>query len=79
MAIRLYDKESKKSLGEITPQQLEVLRDMLEEEDSEDRDYFVSPEVLDYLEENGADATLIKMLRDAVGDGEGIDVEWRQE
>lgn len=77
--IRLYESESKKLLGEVTPQQLEVLRDMLEEEDSDDHDYFVSPEVLDYLEENGADPALIKMLRDVVGDGEGIDVEWRQE
>lgn len=79
MVLRLYDREAGRPIGEVTDAQLGILRDLLEEEDSEDRDYFVSPEVVDYLEENGADPALVKLLREAVGDGEGIEVEWRKE
>ncbi|MEK6608990.1 MAG: galactosyldiacylglycerol synthase [Myxococcota bacterium] len=79
MPIALYDQESGRRIGQITDEQLATLRDLLEEEDSEDRNYFIGPEVVDYIEEEGGPAELVKLLRDAVGEGEGIEVEWRKE
>ena len=52
---------------------------MLEEEDSEDKDYWIDEMTLQYFQENGADLALIKLLQDAIGDGEGIEIEWTKE
>lgn len=78
MSILLFERESGRRLGELTEEQFSSLRSMLEEESSADQDYFVSPDVIDYLEENGADAALVQLLRQAVGEGEGIEVAWKK-
>jgi processive 1,2-diacylglycerol beta-glucosyltransferase len=49
---------------------------MLEEEDSEDKDYWIDEMTLQYFQENGADPALIKLLQDAIGEDEGIEIEW---
>ena len=49
---------------------------MLEEEDSKDVDYFVDLDTVDILEDNGASATLVQMLRAAIGATEGVDIRW---
>jgi hypothetical protein len=79
MAIRLYNKDSGKLLGEITPEQLQTLVDLLEEESDDDRDYYIDRDTLDVLAEEGADETLLGLIRPHVGEDEGIEVEWRRE
>ncbi len=80
MAYHLYNKLTGADLGEITAEQLEQLEDLLEEEGEEDQDYWVDTEVLDYMEEEGADAALLTKLRDALGDSEeGMELELREE
>ena len=74
--IELRNKKTKTSLGEISREQLDFLIGMLEEEDSEDRDYWISQLTLDYFQENGIDSALLKLLQDAIGDGEGVEIEW---
>lgn len=74
--IELRNKETSASIGEITEEQLDFLMDMLEEEDSEDQDYWIDQMTLDYFQENGADPALIKLLQEAIGDGEGVEIEW---
>ena len=74
--IELRNKKTKTSLGEISRDQLDFLIGMLEEEDSEDRDYWISQLTLDYFQENGIDSALLKLLQDAIGDGEGVEIEW---
>lgn len=62
--------------GEITEAQFAFLREQFESEGSADQDYYVDAATLDLLEESGADAQLIAVLRAAVapaGDGE---VRW---
>lgn len=78
--IRIYDAERNTLLGEITDEQLQFLMDQLEEESSDDQDYFISVDTIDMLEDEGADEGLIAMLRDAVGegDGDGVDVRWER-
>ena len=74
--IKLRNKKTKASLGEISQEQLDFLIDMLEEEDIEDRDYWISQLTLDYFQENGIHPALLKLLQDAIGTGEGVEIEW---
>ena len=79
MAIRLFDKDTGRELAQLSAEQLADLKELLEEEDPNDMDRFVNQEACDFLEEHGADPALTKLLREAVGDGEGIEVEWRED
>ena len=74
--IRLYDTESDALLGSITEVQLEFLMSELEEESSSDRDYFITTETVNMLEENGADLELLTVLRDALSDREEVEIRW---
>ena len=74
--IQLRNKDTSAPIGEITEEQLDFLTGMLEEEDSEDKDYWIDEMTLQYFQENGADPALIKLLQDAIGEDEGIEIEW---
>ena len=76
--IQLYDPERDVPLGEISDEQLQLLMELLEEESAADRDYFIGPDTVDMLEDEGADPAVVAMLRQAVGEGEGVDVRWEQ-
>ena len=73
---RLYIEESNIDLGEITEAELRSLLDNLEEESLADTDYYITPDTLDYLAAYGADARLVAILRQALGDQDGIDIRW---
>jgi processive 1,2-diacylglycerol beta-glucosyltransferase len=77
--VRLFDAESDAPLGTITEAQLQFLIDELEEESSEDRDYYISAETVELLADHGADAELIDVLRRALAGREGVDVRWETE
>jgi hypothetical protein len=81
MPIRLYNKDSGALLGEVTEEQLEELGDFLEKEDADDHDYWINSDEVELMEEEGVDAGLVKLLKDAVGkdNEEGVEIEWRQE
>lgn len=79
MPYRLYNKDSGNLIGELTDAQLQTLVDLLEEEDSDDRDYYIDKDILDYLEEEGADKDLLALLRPHVGEDDGVEIEWREE
>lgn len=74
--IELSVKETGSLLGTISEADLSVLVDQLEEESQTDVDYFISAETIDLLAENGGSSSLIQMLRDAVGETEGVDIAW---
>lgn len=65
--------------GTIGEDDLQMLREQLEEEDSTDTDYFVSRDTIDLLREKGAGAGLLDVLERAVGDTDGVEVAWRRE
>ena len=77
--VTLVAQDDGRVLGTISGEELEVLRSQLEEEDSEDTDYYVSRDTLDLLRDAGASAGLLRMLEDAIGEGEGADVAWIRE
>jgi hypothetical protein len=74
--IALSDKDTGADLGSITEEELRFLVDHLEEEFSEDRDYYINQTTLDIMEQNGADPELIALLRGAIGDRDGVEIEW---
>ena len=77
--VQLYDEQSGELIGVITHEQLQFLLDQLEEEDSEDRDYYIDRTTLDWFEEHGADPVLESMLREAMGTREGMDIRWTRD
>jgi hypothetical protein len=76
--IRLSLKDGGTVLGTITEADMQVLVDQLEEEDASDTDYFISPDTIEILAENGASAGLVNLLRRAVGDSDGVEVRWQK-
>jgi hypothetical protein len=76
--IDLYNAQTKQLLGSITDADLQVLVDKLEEESSEDRDYYIDTETIDYLADGRATDHLVHLLRTAVGSGEGVEIRWQR-
>lgn len=74
----LYNKQSGALLGQISDADVQCLVDVLEEEDSQDKDYFVDLDTVDILENNGASESLLKILRTAIGATEGVEVRWAE-
>ena len=76
--IKLREKGSDAPIGEISEDQLQFLIDQLEEEDLEDRDYAITPMLLQAFELEGADPELVATLTAALGDRETIEIVWNR-
>ncbi len=74
--IELRDKTTNEPLGTISDEELRFLTDELEEESPADRDYYLDSATLDMLEEDGAPAGLVTLLRRILGTQEGIEIRW---
>jgi hypothetical protein len=74
--IKIHSAESGQVVGEISEEQMALLRAHLVEESSADRDFYVTKDTIAMLEEAGADADLAGVLRAAIGDGPGAEVRW---
>ena len=74
--ITLSLKDNGAVLGTIDEADFKVLVDYLEEESETDVDYYISPETIDMLKDDGASPELLALLREAVGDSEGVDIVW---
>ncbi len=74
--VHLYDQQNEVLIGIITHKQLQFLLEQLEEEDSEDQDYYIDRGTLDWFEEQGVDPVLASMLREAMGERDGMDIRW---
>ena len=76
--IELYNEATGKLIGRITEEQLGFLVGELEEESLEDIDYYLSEATVDMLEADGADAGLIALLRQALGEHGEVDILWKR-
>ncbi len=74
--IELREKGSETRIGEVSDEQLQFLIDQLEEEDLEDHDYAITPMLLQMFEVEGADDSLVSLLREALGDRATIEIVW---
>ena len=76
--IDLYNASTNQLIGSITEADLRVLVDGLEEESSEDRDYFIDEATIDLLADGRATEHLVSLLRAAVGSSDGVDIRWQR-
>ena len=77
--IRLIEIESGKPIGTISEAQLETLKNLLEEEASDDQDYYIDDATLGWFEDEGVDSALTALLRKTLGSREGMEIRWRKE
>jgi hypothetical protein len=76
--IDLYNATTNQLLGSITEADLQVLIDGLEEESSDDQDYFIDRETIDVLGDGRATEHLLNLLKTAVGSSAGVDIRWQR-
>jgi hypothetical protein len=76
--IDLYNDETDQLIGSITESDLKVLTDALEEESSEDQDYYIDRATLDVIGDGRATEHLLNLLRDALGASDGVDIRWER-
>jgi hypothetical protein len=76
--ITLKVKGTDKHIGSLSEAQLQYLIDELEEEDSEDQDYWINSTQIEIFKSKGADSSLIAMLESALGDNDDVEVIWER-
>ena len=76
--IDLFNAETNEMLGSITEPDLQVLIDGLEEESSEDQDYYINADTIDLLGDGRASDHLLGLLRTALGSKEGVEIRWKR-
>ena len=74
--IDLYDDATNQLIGSITEADLQVLVDALEEESSDDHDYYIDAATIDVVADGKATDHLVKLLRAALGTTDGVDIRW---
>lgn len=77
--ITLKDKDTDRIIGTINEQQLRFLIDQLEEETSDDQDYYINKDTLGMFEQNGIDQELLEILKSALGSREDMEIAWVNE
>ena len=78
MTIDLYNAATNTLIGTITEADLQVLVDHLEEESTEDRDYYIDQATIDFIADGSATEHLVGLLRAALGSSEGVDIKWKK-
>ena len=76
--IDLYINDTNELVGSITEADLKVLMDHLEEESSEDQDYYIDKATLDVIGDGEATEHLMNLLRKALGTAESVDIRWER-
>lgn len=74
--IVLYDHQTGAELGVLDQTQLDFLINHLEEESAADQDYYINEVTVNLWEQEGADAGLIALLRQAMGGRGEVDIRW---
>lgn len=75
--IDVYNKATNELLGSITEADLQVLVDALEEESSDDQDYYIDAATIDVIGDGRATDHLLLVLRKALGNAESVDIRWK--
>ena len=63
-------------IGEISDAHLQFLVVQLEEENDDDKDYFIDRDTIELLSDNGGDPELLAMLEKAIGRDEEMTIAW---
>lgn len=76
--IDLYNASTNQLIGSITEADRQVLVDALEEESSQDQDYYIDQATIDVVADGRATTHLVGLLRAALGSSEGVDIRWQR-
>lgn len=76
--IDIYNNETDELVGTVTEADLKVLADHLEEESSEDQDYFIDAATIDVIGDGQATEHLLMILRKALGTSDGVEIRWQR-
>ena len=71
----LYLKPSDQKIADLIDNDLLCMQNVMEEESSKDRDYFIDLSTVEMLRNAGATEGLVEVLTNAMGEADGIDVE----
>ena len=74
--IDVYNAATNQLLGSITEPDLQVLVEHLEEESSQDQDYYIDAATIDLIADGKATEHLVHLLRSALGSADGVDIRW---
>ncbi len=74
--IKLYDADSDVEIGSITEEQLDLLVENLTEESLDEYSWNIDAPALTSLESNGADSTLVTLLRRALGPRTSMEIRY---
>jgi hypothetical protein len=74
--IDVFNNDTNQLIGTITEADLQVLVDHLEEESSEDQDYYIDQATIDVIGDGTATEHLLSILRKALGSAEGVEIRW---
>jgi processive 1,2-diacylglycerol beta-glucosyltransferase len=74
--VAIFDTATQRPLGTITEGQLAVLSAALERESLEDDDFYIDQATIDLLRERGADAGLLAVLEEAIGERGEAEIRW---
>lgn len=73
---RLVRLDTGDEIGTINDTQLKFLVDQLEEENDDDKDYFIDRDTLELLSDNGADPELLALLEKGLAGDDEMDISW---
>ena len=76
MVIDVYNSATDELLGSITEADLQVLIDALEEESSDDQDYYIDAATIDVIGDGRATEHRLNILRKGLGSAESVDIRW---
>ncbi len=70
----IFNNDTGALLGVLSAEQIAFLRSQLEEESTEDNDYYIMSPTVDLMEANGGDAALVALLRTAIGAADSVEI-----
>lgn len=77
--VKVYNKATEELLGRISEEELQFLRDQLEEEGLADKDYYLRKETIDeFAASAGATEHLVSVLRGGLRNDEAIEIRWER-
>ena len=76
--IDVYNNETNELVGTITEADLQVLAGHLEEESSDDQDYYIDAATIEVVGDGQATEHLLSVLRKALGTAEGVEIRWQR-
>ncbi len=76
--IQISDQDTGKFIGLVSEEDCQFLINELEEEGIDDKDYAITPLLLEFWETHGQQPEVVKLLRFALGEREGMNIIWER-